>query len=190
MDTYGLGPHTRSTPWLLRCFDRIRWYEVGADELIDLRARARAGRLTLEIESGSFTRADHQAFLRDHAEGIASFEQRRGAAFAAERRRWEASGELSRQVDAAPITAAVDADVGVLGVRSIVVDAPLYGCVARVHVEPGVRVEAGDVVVTLEAMKTETIVTCPTGGVVVRVLCDTGAIVPAGSPLVVVEADG
>jgi len=45
-------------------------------------------------------------------------------------------------------------------------------------------------VVTLEAMKTETIVTCPTGGVVVRVLCDTGAIVPAGSPLVVVEADG
>ena len=45
----------RETPWLLRCFDRIRWYPVGADELLELRADADAGRLDLRIDDGAFT---------------------------------------------------------------------------------------------------------------------------------------
>ena len=133
-DTYGRGPYTsEEKPWLLRCFDRIRWYEVGADELLDLRARARAGRLTLDIEGGTFSRAQHQGFLREHAAGIASFEEQRGAAFAVERRRWEDAGEFTRQANAAtlPLAPAVT-DVGVLDDQSMVVEAPLHGCVARV----------------------------------------------------------
>ena len=44
--------------------------------------------------------------------------------------------------------------------------------------------------VTLEAMKTESMVASPVGGTVVRVVCDVGTLVAAGSPLVVVVTDG
>ena len=52
---YGEGANfDPGTPWLLRFFDRIRWYPVGADELLDMRADARAGRLELRIDDGKF----------------------------------------------------------------------------------------------------------------------------------------
>ena len=41
---FGERPALRpETPWLLRFFDRIRWYPVEADELLELRADPRAG---------------------------------------------------------------------------------------------------------------------------------------------------
>ena len=46
------GPFEPGTPWLLRFFDRIVWYPVGADELLDLRADMAAGRLDVAIEDG------------------------------------------------------------------------------------------------------------------------------------------
>ena len=84
--TYGRERHTSAAePWLLRCFDRIRWYPVGADELLDLRADASAGRLDLRIDSGTFSRAEHRAFLAEHTGSIDAFRARREAAFADER---------------------------------------------------------------------------------------------------------
>ena len=41
------GPFTAGAPWLLRFFDRIRWYPVGPDELLEMRADMAAGRLPL-----------------------------------------------------------------------------------------------------------------------------------------------
>ena len=38
---------TSTEPWLLRTFDQIRWYPVGAEELLDLRAEQAAGALAL-----------------------------------------------------------------------------------------------------------------------------------------------
>lgn len=84
----------QETPWLLRCFDQIRFHPVGADELLDLRARSKAGELTLAIEPTTFDLADHLAFLDAEADDIAAFRAEQGAAFAAERDRWRASGEL------------------------------------------------------------------------------------------------
>jgi len=81
-------------PWLLRSFDQIRFHPVGADELLDLRGRARAGELELDIEPTSFRLADHLAFLEVEADGIADFRAGQQAAFAAERDRWRRSGEL------------------------------------------------------------------------------------------------
>lgn len=81
-------------PWLLRPFDQIRFHPVDAETLIDLRGRAKAGELDLEIESTTFRLSDHLAFLEAEAEGIASFRADQRAAFAAERDRWQASGEL------------------------------------------------------------------------------------------------
>jgi len=82
------------TPWLLRCFDQLRFHPVEAGELLDLRAQAEAGELTLDIEPATFSLAEHLAFLDAEADDIAAFRAEQGAAFAAERDRWRASGEL------------------------------------------------------------------------------------------------
>ncbi len=90
-----LGPHF-DQPWLLRNFDRIHWYPVGADELLDLRAEQSHGRLGLEIEDGTFRLSDHRAFLAEHAEEIESCQRRQQEAFDQERRAWAAAGEFDR----------------------------------------------------------------------------------------------
>lgn len=75
-------------PWLLRCFDRIRFHPVPYDELMRLRAAARDGTWSPRIEEGVFRWRDHQRFLAAHADGIAAFRATQQAAFAAERARW------------------------------------------------------------------------------------------------------
>jgi urea carboxylase len=81
-------------PWLLRSFDQIRFHPVGAEELLDLRAAAKAGELALDIEPTTFRLGEHLRFLEDEADGIAAFAADQQAAFAAERDRWRRSGEL------------------------------------------------------------------------------------------------
>ncbi|HEV7722757.1 MAG TPA: 5-oxoprolinase/urea amidolyase family protein [Iamia sp.] len=81
-------------PWLLRPFDQIRFHPVDADELLDLRARATAGELAIEIEPTTFRLADHQSFLAAESDDIDAFQTDQRAAFQAERARWKASGEL------------------------------------------------------------------------------------------------
>jgi urea carboxylase len=189
--TYGRARHTTAAePWLLRCFDRIRWYPVGAEELLDLRADTAAGRLDLRIDPGTFSRAEHRAFLAANTSSIDAFRSRREAAFADERVRWAESGELTRGGEPVePALAAGDQDLGPLPDGAFVVEAPLHGCVSRVLVSEGDRVGPGDAVVVLEAMKTESAVASPIGGTILRVLNDEGALVAAGTPLVVVVAD-
>ncbi|MCB0908644.1 MAG: biotin/lipoyl-binding protein [Nocardioidaceae bacterium] len=64
------------------------------------------------------------------------------------------------------------------------VKAPLSGSVARVLVDEGQEIEAGEVLVVLEAMKMETEITAPTGGVVSAVLVAPGDAVSGGQVLV------
>ncbi len=82
-----------------------------------------------------------------------------------------------------------DRELGALPDGAFVVEAPLHGCVARLLVSEGDRVDPGAPVVVLEAMKTESSVPSPVGGTVVRLVCEEGAVVAAGTPLVVVVAD-
>ncbi len=77
-----------ATPALLRNFDRIRWYAVGAEELLDLRADCRAGRWSPRIEDGLFDGAAYGSFLGENAGEIAAFRKLQRSAFAAERERW------------------------------------------------------------------------------------------------------
>jgi urea carboxylase len=81
-------------PWLLRQFDQLRFHPVEAEELLDLRADVRAGVHELKIEPATFRLAEHQRFLADNATSIDGFRSTQRAAFAAERGRWEAKGEM------------------------------------------------------------------------------------------------
>ena len=93
----GGGPFEPGTPWLLRNFDRIKWFPVEAEELLEMREEMAAGRLDVQIEDGEFRRADHEAFLGHEADGIATFRETQQEAFAAERDAWAASGEFARE---------------------------------------------------------------------------------------------
>ena len=68
--------------------------------------------------------------------------------------------------------------------------AHMPGTVVRVSVEAGDRVEAGDTVLVLEAMKMQHTVTAPTGGVVTEIDVRPGAQVAAGEVLAVVDEQG
>ncbi|TCB98917.1 biotin/lipoyl-binding protein [Micromonospora zingiberis] len=65
--------------------------------------------------------------------------------------------------------------------------APLPGAVTRVHVEVGQRVAAGDLLLTLEAMKLEHPVFAPTDGVVTELPVPPGGQVDTGAVLAVVN---
>lgn len=67
--------------------------------------------------------------------------------------------------------------------------APLPGAVTRVHVEVGQRVAAGDLLLTLEAMKLEHPVLAPTGGVVAELPVPAGGQVRTGAVLAVIGED-
>lgn len=86
-----------------------------------------------------------------------------------------AGGNFAAPPSAPPPAAAQDGS----GVR-----APLSGTVARILVEDGQAIEAGDVVVVLEAMKMETEITAPAAGTVGRVLVSPGDAVAGGDLLV------
>lgn len=82
-------------PWLLRFFDKISWYPVSADELLDLRADMAAGRGHVEITDGTFSLAEHQQFLADNADDIKVERTAMETARAEERKRWSDGGEFA-----------------------------------------------------------------------------------------------
>ncbi|MGW0625126.1 5-oxoprolinase/urea amidolyase family protein [Streptomyces sp. NPDC002758] len=177
------GAFEPGAPWLLRFFDRIRWYPVSADELLDLRADIISGRFVPRIEEGTFSLAEYEAFLAEHAASIAEFRARQRTAFAAERDAWEAAGEFARaEVAAAP--AATPAEVTVPEGGHLV-EAEFAASVWQVNVSPGDEVRAGQPLLALEAMKMESRVHAPVAGVVTEILASPGDQVEAGTALIV-----
>ncbi|UBU09092.1 urea carboxylase [Nonomuraea gerenzanensis] len=180
-------PAPGQDPWLLRFFDRIRWYPVSPEELLDLRADLAAGRTAIDATDGSFSLAEHERFLAANAASIAAFRATQAAAFAAERRAWEEAGEFTRAEQAAAVETATPG-----GVAEVVVpeggarlDAPFVANVWKVEVAVGDVVEEGQTLVALEAMKMETYLGAPAAGVVVEVRAAAGSQVAPGDCLVV-----
>jgi urea carboxylase len=179
------GPFEPESPWLLRFFDRISWYPVTAEELLDLRADLAAGRGSVDITPGVFSLAEHERFLADNAASIEAFRGQQSAAFAAERAAWEAAGEFDRAERAESRVATTVTDL-VLDDGEQRVDAPFSSSVWKVDVAVGDPVVEGQALLALEAMKMETVMTAPSDGVVTHVLVEAGNQVDPGTPLVVV----
>ena len=176
------APFSPGVPWLLRFFDRVRWYPVSAEDLLDARADMAAGRLDVRIEPGTFRLAEYGQMLRDNAASIAEFQQRQATAFANERSAWEKAGEFETRDDLVPPAATSEVAVPPGG---SVVHSPMTASVWKVDARPGDTVEHGQVLVVLEAMKTEMSVTAPGPAVVLELLVTPGDQVAAGRPLVV-----
>lgn len=183
------APFAPDSPWLLRFFDRISWFPVSAEELLEMRADIAAGRGSVEITDGTFDLGAHERFLADNAASIDEFRTRQNAAFSAERSAWVAAGEFDRADRAESRSAAATPDL-VVDDGSQRIDAPFSSNVWKVDVEVGQRVSAGQALLALEAMKMETVMTAPTDGIVTHVLVEAGHQVDPGTPLVVVAEDG
>ncbi|WP_142057144.1 urea carboxylase [Pseudarthrobacter sp. B4EP4b] len=179
------APFEPGSPWLLRFFDRISWYPVSPEELLDLRADMAAGRgRGVEIEDGTFSLAEHEVFLAENRESIAVFREKQGAAFAVERQAWADAGEFDRADALAAVVVPAADEVEVPDGGSLVA-APFAASVWKVDVAEGDRVVKGQPLVSLEAMKMETVLEAPCDGVVLRVLPVAGSQVVAGEAVVV-----
>jgi urea carboxylase len=171
------------TPWLLRFFDQIRFYPVSAKELLEIRDSFPHGKYPLHIEQQDFRLKDYHAFLASIESDAGAFKRHQQAAFLEERERW-ASAKLDEPLEppaAEVLTVESDSAVadGCRPVRS-----PITANVWNVAVETGQRVEAGQKLIVLEAMKMEIIVAAPNAGVVEKLNCGAGTMVLAGQPLI------
>jgi urea carboxylase len=181
---------TEEKPWLLRFFDQIRFFPVSHAELTEWRRDFPLGRRDVRIETETFSLAAYRGFLHSHAPAIAQFQQRRQAAFEAEREAWVRNHEFSRveellQEAVAPAAAATAVPAG-----SEVLEAPLGGNVWKVNVRAGDRIARGAVVAVIEAMKTECDVPAPQAGIVRAVYVQPRQAIDPGAALIALETGG
>jgi urea carboxylase len=167
----------RDKPWLLRFFDRVRFFPVSSAELADAREAFPHGCYPLRIEPGQFSLAEHRRYLQANARGIAEFKTAQQRAFEAERARWKELGldSFVAEADMAPVAAE---DSWPEDTRPIY--APVTGTVWRIEAGPGQHVNAGEAVVVIETMKMETLIPSAHAGIVRELRCQPGRVVKAG----------
>ncbi|MGZ4451435.1 MAG: urea carboxylase [Nocardioides sp.] len=170
-------------PWALRFFDRIEWYPVSAEELLELRAETDAGRGNFETFDGEFSLKEYDAFLAENAVSIDAFRDRQAAAFEAEKERWREAGEFDRRDEPAP---SAKEEIAVPD-GAVAVTAPFTATVWQLALEPGASVKEGEGILSLEAMKMESQVSSPIDGTVVEVYVRTGEQVEPGQVLAAVR---
>jgi len=93
---------------------------------------------------------------------------------------------VAAPVAAAAPAAAPAAPAGGALAAGEVVKSPMPGNVLKINVTPGQKVNEGDVLLILEAMKMENEVVSTKTGTVAQIVVDKGAVVETGSPLVVI----
>ena len=174
----------QDSPWALRFFDRIEWYPVTAEELLELRAETDAGRGLCDTQEGTFSIAEYNTFLAANSDSIAAFRQQQSAAFEAEKERWRAAGEFDRNDDPEPPAA----DAVVVPDGALAVTAPFTATVWQTVAEPGTTVAEGDPILSLEAMKMESKVSAPAAGTLLKIYVKPGEQVAPGQILAAVRA--
>ena len=97
-----------------------------------------------------------------------------------------APAPVAAPVAAAPVAAAPAAPAGAAIAAGEVVKSPMPGNILRINVAQGQRVEEGDVLLVLEAMKMENEIVATKSGTVAQIVAAKGAVVETGAPLVVI----
>ena len=89
-------------------------------------------------------------------------------------------------VAAAPAAAAPAAPAGAALAAGEVVKSPRPGNILKINVTQGQKVNEGDVLLVLEAMKMENEIVATKSGTVAQIVTAKGAVVETGAPLVVI----
>lgn len=88
-------------------------------------------------------------------------------------------------VAAAPAAASVSAAPALAAGE--VVKSPMPGNILKINVTVGQKVNEGDTLLVLEAMKMENAIAAPKAGTVAQIIVSKGAVVETGAPLVVIS---
>ena len=174
-------------PWLLRFFDQIRFHPVSHEDLLTFRRDFLQGRASVRIEPTRFKLRDYFAWLKSIESESMAFKAQQQAAFNAERAEWERRGEFQRAAQSDSATAIAPTSALVIPDGMEAIESPMGASVWKLLVKEGDRVEAGQDVAVLEAMKMETSIPSLRAAVVTRLLCKTGQVVQAGQPLMVMR---
>ncbi|AFT69024.1 Urea amidolyase [Alloalcanivorax dieselolei B5] len=169
-------------PWLLKFFDQVRYYPVSEAELGEMRDAFREGRLQVEITEEPFSLAEYRAFLESIEPEMEAFRERQQSAYQAEVQRWQ-------DEDAAVESALLGNKVEIGDLDGHVVSAEISGNVWKLLVEEGARVEAGQTLVVVEAMKMEFAITASAAGTVTGLHCKPGTLINAGDPVAVIDTE-
>ncbi len=168
--------------WLLRPFDQIQFYEVDAGTLLEMREAFPRGELELDIRSTRFDYGDYVRFLDANASEISAFTDRRKQAFEVELAGWRERGLLTFEATLAD-GAAEDGEVQVAP-GATVVTSPMAGSIWSVRESE--TVSRDDVLVVVEAMKSEFEIRSPVAGKV-ALSVSRGQLVAPGQRLAVIE---
>ena len=175
-------------PWLLRFFDQVRFYEVSAEELQQIRRDFPNGDYPIKVEHTRFNLKDYEQFLADNDGEIQSFTHQRQQAFDEELQRWIESGQINFSTEA-PLEDTGADDITDLPDGQHAVESHVAGNLWECLVKPGDVIEAQRPVAVVESMKMEIELLSPVSGRVVEVRREAGQSVAPGSPVVIVEAD-
>jgi len=172
-------------PWLLRFFDQIKFYEVSADELVQIRKDFPKGRYGIKIEETRFNLNNYLESLEENKAGIDQFVSKRQQAFDQELQRWIESGQMNFESDSAAISGEGEEDA--LPENCVAIESPVAGNVWKVLVEPGETVTEGQAIVIIESMKMEIEITAPHGGEIYAISRAEGSQVGTGQPLLFIQ---
>jgi urea carboxylase len=170
-------------PWLLRFFDRIRFFPVDAEDLLDARAAFPYGQYDIKIEEGHLSYADYAKQLTSDRQSISQFKTKQQAAFEAERARWremrldETPAEISD--GSAPSQDIPDGAVGVFS--------EVPGNIWKIEIAEGCAVAQGDLIAIIESMKMEISIRSPAAGRVKSVPVKPGQTLRAGDVVALIE---
>lgn len=172
-------------PWLLRFFDQIRFYEVSADELMNIRRDFPKGRYRLKIEETQFSLARYQSFLDENEADIDAFTEKRSTAFREELQRWIDSGQINFESEQHLANDLAQEEF--LESNEVAIESHVSGNIWKFLVKPGDTIKEGQAVVVLESMKMEIEVLAAQSGVVKSIVKAEGSQVMAGQRLIVLE---
>lgn len=173
-------------PWLLRFFDQVRFYEVSAEELQQIRRDFPNGDYPIKVEETRFNLKDYEQFLADNDQDIRNFTGKRQQAFDEELQRWIESGQINFSSEA-PIEDTGEDDIANLPEGQHAVESSVAGNLWECLVQVGDTIEAQRPVAVIESMKMEIELLSPVSGKIVDIRREAGQSVAPGAPVVIVE---
>ena len=174
--------------WLLRFFDQIRFYPVSKEEILEMRKNFVQGHLKLDVEETVLKLREYNEELSVNAQSITAFKTKQQAAFDAERQHWEQTGQAHYDAELSDEASGGDAPFDVPA-GCIAIASSVTGSIWEVPVKVGTRINIGDRLVVVEAMKMEIAIEADEQGTVREILCAQGSPVKAGQSLLIVELD-
>ncbi|EJF56376.1 urea carboxylase [Dichomitus squalens LYAD-421 SS1] len=195
--TWGKGrDFSPDSPWLLRPFDQVVFEAVSEEQYLQAENRFDAGQYAFRIEDRTFSMAEYTAFVRGISDEVRHFKERQARGVAAEEAREKvlfAEWDQQRREELEARRSAVPEPIDPGGDGGPCVTSSLTAQVWKIKCSIGDVVKsAGDVLIILEAMKTEVNVQAEEENVGRKVVgfgrgVREGGTVQAGDPLVYFE---